>query len=278
MARQLWNRTRHKVAVGAAVIAGVVAAGVVSLQSSGTAATVVSPVSCNPTVGACWKPVVGARWQWQLTNTIDKSVQAPAYDVDGFDTPSSTVASLHSAGRKVVCYISAGSWENWRSDASKFPSSVKGKSNGWSGERWLDIRNWTVLGPIMASRADMCKAKKFDAIEWDNVDGYSNSTGFSLSGSDQIAYNTRLANLAHARGLTVPLKNDVEQVQQLVGAFDWTLNEECHRYSECDTLTPFVSAHKAVWNAEYRSTCPSARAGFSTILKRTSLDARVTFC
>ena len=62
------------------------------------------------------------------------------YDVDGFDASASLITAMHNKGIKAVCYIDAGTWENWRSDAGKFPSYVKGKSNGWPGEKWLDIR------------------------------------------------------------------------------------------------------------------------------------------
>ena len=46
-------------------------------------------------------------------------------------------------GRKVVCYIDAGTWEDWRPDAAQFTTSLLGRSNGWPGERWLDVR-WDV--------------------------------------------------------------------------------------------------------------------------------------
>jgi len=54
-----------------------------------------------------------------------------------------------------------------RPDAGAFPDAVKGDSNGWSGERWLDIRRLDVLGPIMQRRLDLCKQKGFDAVEPD---------------------------------------------------------------------------------------------------------------
>jgi hypothetical protein len=45
-------------------------------------------------------------------------------------------------GRKVICYFSAGSYENWRSDKNDFPSDVLGnKLEHWEGEKWLDIRD-----------------------------------------------------------------------------------------------------------------------------------------
>ena len=34
--------------------------------------------------------------------------------------------------------------------------------------------------------------------------------------------------------------------------FDWALNEECVQYQECDQLTPFIEAGKAVFGVEYQ--------------------------
>lgn len=67
-------------------------------------------------------------WQWQLTGLpVDRSIEADLYDIDLFENDARTVADLQSAGRKVVCYISAGSWEDWRPDADQFPKTVQGK-------------------------------------------------------------------------------------------------------------------------------------------------------
>ena len=108
-----------------------------------------------------------------------------------------------------------------------------GRGNGWPGERWLDIRRLSVLEPLMATRFDMCRDKGFDAVEPDNMDGYRNSTGFPLTAHDQLAYNRLIAELAHERGLAVGLKNDLDQIPELVGDFDFAVNEECAEYDEC---------------------------------------------
>lgn len=51
-------------------------------------------------------------WQWQLAGeSVDLSLDVEMYDLDLFETEVSVVASLHETGRKAVCYISAGSWE-----------------------------------------------------------------------------------------------------------------------------------------------------------------------
>ncbi len=225
-----------------------------------------------------YSPTPGAQWQWQLDTPVDLSVDAPVYDIDGFDNDASVVEALHAKGRKAVCYISAGSWENWRPDAADFPAYVKGRSNGWAGEKWLDIRRIDVLKPIMEKRFDMCKAKGFDAVEPDNVDGYTNRTGFPLTAADQLAYNKMLAEIAHARGLGVALKNDVDQVAQLEPYFDFAINEQCQQYNECGAYDAFTSKGKAVWQVEYKLSldkfCPQAKAGGRSAMKKNlSLDA-----
>jgi hypothetical protein len=226
-----------------------------------------------------WLPTVGTTWQWQMTGTIDQTVSAQMFDIDLFDTSPDLVASLHAGGHPVVCYVNAGVFENWRPDAAMYPAAVKGKSDpGWQGEQWLDVRQWSVLQPILEARMDLCKSKGFDGIELDNVDGYENDTGFPLTAADQLTFNRALASSAHARGLSTGLKNDLDQVPDLVGQFDWALNEQCFEYSECDALRPFLNAKKAVFNVEYNlatsAFCPQALAmGLSSILKHESLDA-----
>ncbi|MFE9764814.1 endo alpha-1,4 polygalactosaminidase [Streptomyces sp. NPDC005808] len=225
-----------------------------------------------------WQPRPGTAWQWQLSGPVDTSVEVPVYDIDGFENSAAVVKSLHADGRKVICYINAGSWEDYRPDQKAFPAAVLGKGNGWEGERWLDIRQLDVLRPIMAKRMDMCRSKGFDAVEPDLLDGYTNETGFPLTAAHQLAYNRMIADLAHDRGLAVGLKNDLEQIPQLVDDFDFAVNEECAEFSECASLTPFVKARKAVFHVEYDvptgKFCPTAdRLGLDSMLKRLSLDA-----
>ena len=224
-----------------------------------------------------WRPAPGQTFQWQLQGDLDITVDVDVYDVDLFDTPAVTVDGLHADGRKVICYISAGSWERWRPDADRFPNSVLGrKLDGWPGERWLDIRKLRKLRPIMNSRVDKCRKKGFDGIEFDNVDGYQNRTGFPLSGADQKRYNRYLARAAHRRGLAAGLKNDLGQVRALEPYFDFAVNEQCFQYHECELLRPFIDAGKLVFHVEYElprtAFCYKANArGFSSMRKRYSL-------
>jgi uncharacterized protein (TIGR03437 family) len=233
---------------------------------------------------ARWIPQQNTSWQWQLTGAVDLSVDAEMYDIDLFDNEASVVAALHARGRKAVCYVSVGTFEPWRPDAARFPEAIKGRALAdFPDERWLDIRRWDLLGPIMEARFDMCRAKGFDAVEPDNVDAYTNRSGFPLSGQDQINYNRRIAEAAHARGLSVGLKNDLDQIPELLPYFDWALNEQCFQYRECEALGAFVRAGKAVFTVEYEirpeAFCSQANAmNFNSLHKNYDLDVYRVAC
>lgn len=230
-----------------------------------------------------WVPSVGQPWQWQLSGELDLSVDVPVYDLDWQTTSAETVAELHDQGRRVICYLSVGTWESYRPDADDYPESVRGKTLAdWPDERWVDVRRLDVLGPLLQARLDVCRAKGFDAVEPDNVDAYSNDSGFPLTPEDQLTFNRWVAGEARSRGMAVGLKNDVAQVPELVDDFDFAVNEECMEYQECDRLQPFLDAGKAVLHVEYGVTAAEFQAmdvpaGFSSMLKNRDLDAfRVT--
>jgi hypothetical protein len=230
-----------------------------------------------PAALAWWKPAPRLSWYWQLTGTVNNSYPAAAYDIDGFDNSRREVTTLHAAKKHVICYVDVGTWENWRPDASRFPSAVLGNNNGWPGERWLDIRQLSVLEPIMAARFEMCRQKGFDAIEPDNIDGYENHTGFNISAQDQLNYDAWIAKEAHSVGLAVFQKNDPEQAAQLEPDFDGVLDEQCNEYSECSSFQPYLRAGKPVLNAEYNlpasQFCPADnRAGIMGALYNVNLD------
>ncbi len=226
-----------------------------------------------------WRPSPGTTWQYQLTGEIDTSVKAEMFDIDLFNATEEVIKELHSKGVVVICYFSAGTFESWRPDADKFPDEVKGNTlENWRDERWLDIRRLDILGPIMKARLDLAVKKGCDGVEPDNVDGYINNTGFDLSYEDQLRYNLFLAEEAHKRGLSIGLKNDLDQIPDLEPYFDWALNEECFYYNECKKLLPFIENNKAVFGVEYQlekeEFCPEAnKLGFSFMKKRWELDA-----
>ncbi|HEY2387919.1 MAG TPA: endo alpha-1,4 polygalactosaminidase [Candidatus Binatia bacterium] len=238
------------------------------------------PTACP----GCWVPAPLTTWQIQFTGDLDTTLNATLYDIDMFDTAAATVDALHAAGKKVACYIDAGSWESFRPDAASYPESVKGNAlSGFADERWLDVRQLGVLQPIIGARLDLCQSKGFDAVDFDNVDGYTNDTGFPLTAGDQLAFDAWLANAAHDRGLAVALKNDLDQIPDLLPYFDFAINEQCQRFAECTLLIPFVQAGKAVLEIEYhgstKKVCAAANAlGFDALKKRRKLDAKRDAC
>jgi len=235
------------------------------------------------TDGSWYRPPRDVTWTWQLDGTVPGDRPVALYDVDLFEAPDALISSLHARGVAVVCYFSAGSWESLRPDADAFPASTRGKPlDNWP-ENWLDIRSEAVY-VAQERRLRLAQDRGCDAVEPDNVDGYTNDTGFPLTATDQLVFNRRLANAAHRLRLGVALKNDGDQAELLVDYYDFVLNEECHAYAECDAWAPFLEAGKAVLNAEYAdshsaastlagSLCPaSARLGLRTIVFPHDLD------
>jgi hypothetical protein len=242
------------------------------------------PVVSGPPRGSAepaarWQPRPGLTWQWQLSGPVDLGVPADVYDLDYQTTTAEQVAALHKAGRRMICYVNAGAQESSRPDAGAFADAVLGKPlDGWPDERWLDVRRWDLIEPLLSARVRECRDKGFDAVEPDNLDAYVADSGFPISAADQLTFNRRVAELVHRHGLAVGLKNDVEQVGELVSHFDFAVNEQCAQYRECESLVPFIQAGKAVFHAEYDlpadQFCPVTRTlGLSSVRKRLTLDA-----
>jgi len=227
-----------------------------------------------------WPARAGLTWQIQLEGALARDAAVAAWDVDLFDTTRPEIAALGRAGAAVICYFSAGSWEDWRPDRDAFPIAARGATlAGFDDERWLDIRRADVRAAL-AARLDHARDHGCDAVDPDNVEGHLAETGFALTAADQLDFNRWLAAEAHARGLAIGLKNDLAQVAQLADDFDFAVNESCLVWDECHLLRPFLDRDKAVLHIEYAdegqdaaSVCADpGRAGFSTIIKRSTTE------
>jgi len=107
--------------------------------------------SSKNSVNRWWTPTAREplRWQLQLQGDIVLIPGVNVYAVD-YTASQASINAAKATGAKVMCYISAGSAENWRDDFQQFPKSVVGKAyEGWPGEWWLDTRNIQALSPIM---------------------------------------------------------------------------------------------------------------------------------
>jgi len=177
------------------------------------------PITKNTTSteSTFWKPTVGTSWQIVLAYPLnDTSVNVSVYDIDLFDNPVSTIEALHSQNRKVICYFSAGGFEDWRSDANQFADGDLGNDLvGWPGERWLNISSSNVRR-IMAERIHAAASKGCDGVDPDNVDGFDNANGLGLTESDSVDFLTFLANEAHSHNMAIGLKNAASIVDKTI--------------------------------------------------------------
>ena len=241
------------------------------------------------TSGQWYRPSLATTWQWQLQENVNTEYDVALYELDLFEAPASVIEALQASGRRVLCYFSAGSWENFRPDSGQFPSSVLGSVySGFEDERWLDIRSPTVM-TLMLARLDLAVQRGCDGVEADNIDGFENGTGFPLTAAEQLVFNRTLYNEAHSRGLAVAMKNDLSQVAALIDYVDLHVNERCHELGECNLLDPFISQGKPVLNAEYLDRyvtnqvdrdemCVAARArGLRTLVLPEDLDDSFRF-
>ncbi|KUI55854.1 hypothetical protein VP1G_03223 [Cytospora mali] len=244
-----------------------------------------------------WQPTVGTTWNYVLHHPVrlDQTIEtSQVWIIDLFDNPASNITALHRRGRKVIAYFSAGTYEPWRPDASLFHPSDLGRGvDGWEGERWLRTGSERVR-EVMLARLDMAAAKGFDGVDPDNVDGYDNRTGLKLSRGDAVEYVLWLAGEAHARGLSIGLKNAGDIVPRVVDHVQWCVNEQAVQYGDEEQFEPFVRQGKPVFHVEYpkgddadsdkqndgkevtgkkRDKCMKGKQhGFSTIIKNTSYE------
>ncbi|CZS97674.1 hypothetical protein WAI453_008773 [Rhynchosporium graminicola] len=240
----------------------------------------------NATEGTFWRPEASTSWQIVLQYALtDFTPDVAVYDIDLFTNPKSTMDKLHSQGRKVICYFSAGSYEDFRPDAKDFKKEDYGKGlDGWPGEWWLNVSSPNVR-KIMTSRIQMAKDKGCDGVDPDNVDGYDNDTGFDLTKQQSVDFMTFMAIEAHSRNMSIGLKNAGGIVNSTLPIMQWQVNEQCLQYQECDSFTPFIEANKPVFHIEYPKSAPSISSndnrtfcdkstdtGFSTLLKNMNLD------
>ncbi|GAB2885134.1 endo alpha-1,4 polygalactosaminidase [Streptomyces mayteni] len=251
-----------------------------------------------------WQPAPGetVSWDWQISEPYDLSAPHDMYDLDLFDLApagselrypngdvvevpagplAGAVEELHAREPRpvVICYVDTGAYESYRPDAARFPEVVIGNDTGWSEEHWLDIRpaSREAFAEIIWARFDLAERMGCDGVEPDQNNPLGNDPGFPITLDDQHSWYREVAEQAHARGLSVGMKNGYDQpgsAAELVDAFDWALPEECAEFDECAELDVFVEQGKAVFAVDYppavgeSAACREHRAhGFDGLLK-----------
>ncbi len=251
-------------------------------------------------------PKANSTFDWNLQDVDENTPFAEdidIVDVDAFTTSKETVEALHKKGKKVIAYLSVGSWEVYRPDKDDFPEEILGKIYpGWEDERLLNIKRLDLLAPIMIKRFDMIKKKGFDGIEPDNMDVYTwdsetNYTGFALTLEDGKRYVDWLIQEAHKRGLSIGQKNSQELSEAYASKFDWALSENAFILGDEEGMKAYSKVGKAVFATEYidneedtgkvpytkerfiEQVCQKASVlHYTAILKRRNLDDFIVTC
>jgi hypothetical protein len=277
-----------------------------------TAALAGSALGASIAPRAFWQPKVNTTWQIVLYEplAIDDSTRSITPNVDVFDIDlwdntddgevSDTINNLKRLGKTVVCYFSAGSFEQDRElpDSNQFqPADIGAKMIGWN-ESWVDLRSANIR-KIMANRIDVAAKRGCDAVDPDNVDAYGeNGGGLGLVEADSISFVKFLANEAHSRNMAIGLKNAAEIIDEVIGDVEFSVNEECAVVGDCNDFKKFTRAGKPVFHIEYPNApddeshapvqnrakwCTTAPDGtvitdFSTVIKNGNLDGWVQYC
>jgi endo-alpha-1,4-polygalactosaminidase (GH114 family) len=271
-----------------------------------------------PAVGTRWQwQLQGKPGRYEDTGGIDVEVCKPpfgggpcvrpdVFDFDLYVDPSiagrygwtvetAAVDAVHASGQHAIGYMTAGDAERWRPDYEQFvdfdrqcDGCLLGEpfSRRFPDEYWANLNNgkgqFDFMLQMIRARTDKVAAAGFDGVEYDIVDAFAqgkDTTGFRISADTQLAYNIALSEMAHADGLSVALKNDGQQIPDLLPYFDYAINEQCFQYDECagggysaPGWRAFIAAGKPVFQAEYRlepkDFCRKAnRWDFSSIVK-----------
>ncbi len=217
-------------------------------------------------------------------DTLPDGQPAPTpvvFDIDGIIDPASTVAALHAAGKRVVCYVEVGAAGNYYSAAQeglrttyyhqlRAAGLLAAKVPGYP-ERYLDIRSPRTVRIVEDMIRQQCAAKGFDAVETDIDEEYADPSGLPLTRAVEESYMATLAGEMHSLGLGWWIKNPDDTgdryASDMYPLADAVLTEQCNQYRSCGLLAAYVG-HKAVFDAEYRlrppAFCPADNAvGFN---------------
>lgn len=146
------------------------------------------------------------------------------------------MAALHRAAKYSICYVEAGAQQTSFPDRRDFSPADDGsyatryRMRGYPNEWWFDLRGFRSYVPGRAGtlhgaavniaaglgrRIHWCALEGQDALEPDDLDGYTNrgatgvaGGGWHLTRADSLGFERWLAYTAHHDGLAIFEKND----------------------------------------------------------------------
>jgi hypothetical protein len=259
----------QKRALGA-VEAALVAAALAACSGSGTGGGGGGPPGMT-------LPPANGTFDYQIGGAYAPAAGVAVVDRDRNDPPV--------PGKYNVCYVNAfqtqpeeNPW--WRTNHPELLLRKDGTEvtdPGWPGEIVLDISTpakRAAIAEIVGGWIDGCAASGFQAVEPDNLDSWTRSSGMFREDAN-VALAALLAARAHEDGLAIAQKNTSELLpfRAQIG-FDFAVVEECQPYGDCDD---FTDAYGVSWfeieypddggRPNFEAAC-SARGGSTSIIYR----------
>ncbi len=226
-----------------------------------------------------YSPVPGISWQAQLSGNIDVALPVELFYLDPDFAGEDTLAELRSRGRRIVCYVSATTFEPWRDDAANFPASTLGNPlASYPREQWIDIRDGTVRA-IMQKRVEALAVYGCEGVDPASLATHTADSGFDITRADVLEYARWLSAEIHSRGMSTGLSAAEDIVGDLQGSFDWGLAIDCLQGSGCAPFVPLRSSGRAVLLVEFgdestaTDVCSAAsNLGFDALVKGPAFD------
>ncbi|MEW2811219.1 endo alpha-1,4 polygalactosaminidase [Streptomyces massasporeus] len=182
--------------------------------------------------------------QAATTKTLPPVAGSFDYQIGGDYPPAAGVQIVSrdhggnpASGLYNICYINAfqtqpGKSGDWAESLilHKPNSTERVEDEGWPGEYLLDIRTATNRSAILAKVKvwiDECASKGFDAVEPDNYDSYTRSTGL-ISDEHAVEFMKLLVQYTHSKNLAIAQKNTLELASRADSiGIDFAVIEEC---------------------------------------------------
>lgn len=204
-------------------------------------------------------PPAGVLWQAKLSGAVDIAEDAELFYLDVSLQDPDDLQALHAQERHYLCYLSAGSLENFRDDADEFPDAVIGRPlANFPEERWLDVRA-PVVRELMALRIQALAAAGCDGVPPSSLAVHAADTGFELTVEDALDYARWFAERIHAAGMSAGLTAPAALTGQLWPTFDFGLAIDCLEGTQCAEFAVFDAASKPVLHIELGDEGSAAR-------------------
>jgi hypothetical protein len=230
-------------------------------------------------------PAPDVTWQAKLTGAVDIDEDAQLFYLDAELQDPADLATLRAEGRHYLCYLSAGSLEDFRDDAQEFPEQVIGKPLiRFPDERWLDVRA-PVVRELMARRIEALARAGCDGVPPSSLAVHAADSGFALTVDDALDYSRWFAERIHAAGMSAGLTGPAELTSELWPTFDFALAISCLEGSRCAEFAVFEQAGKPVLHLELGDEASAAQIckdaeglGFVPLITSPSFNGESVLC